>query len=431
MTAIVLKKGRVIDPSQHLDTERTVIIRDGRISGIYPPGDEPPVEEDVLEFNVDGLVVCPGFIDLHVHLRDPGEEWKEDIASGTLAAARGGFTTVVAMPNTIPPNDTPQVTAYIVRRAREVGHVRVVPAGRIVRADGTALSPFGEMVEAGACAFTDDGSWTSDAQLMERAMEYAKAFGVPLLSHPEEPALSCGGQINEGQMSLLLGLKGIPSQAEEVAVFRDIKLAELTGGHLHLQHISTKGSVELVKLAKEKGMKNITCEVTPHHFSLTEEAVEGFNTSAKVKPPLRTEDDRQALLLGLRDGTIDCIATDHAPHSELEKKREFNEAAFGISGLETALPLSLNLVRNGHISLSRLVELLSVNPARIISSRGGTLKPGAPADVTVFDPDLEWEVTPEALASRGKNTPFLGKKLRGRVVITIVEGRIVHSVLKV
>lgn len=429
MKKILIKKGRLIDPVQKIDSERVIYLEDGFVKGIYKPGEEPPVKGEVYEINLDGELVIPGLIDLHTHLREPGEEWKEDIESGTSAAAKGGFTTVVAMPNTIPPNDNAEVTTYVIQRAKEKGKVNVLPAGKIKRkTEGKIqITPMGEMVKAGAVCFTDDGLWVENARLMERALEYSKFLGVPVLSHPEELSLSKDGQINEGKISLITGLKGIPAQSEEIAVFRDIKLAELTGARLHLQHISTKGAVEIIKWAKEKGLANVTCEITPHHFSLTEDALVSFDTNAKVKPPLRTEEDKMAILKAIYEGLIDCIATDHAPHSQIEKDVEFTNATFGISGLETALSLSLNLVKKGIIDYFKLVELLSLNPAKIINFYRGTLKSGEVADITIVDPDREWTVSEKNLLSKGKNTPFLGKTLKGVVLYTIVSGEIVYS----
>lgn len=425
---IIIRGGRVIDPSQNLDGEKTLIIEDKKIKGIFNKEDEPPLKGEVFEINLEGQLVLPGFVDIHVHIREPGEEWKEDIESASLAAVKGGFTTIVAMPNTKPPNDSAQVTAYIIKRSKSIGMVNVLPAGKITTGnEQKKLAPMGEMVCAGAVCFTEDGDWLPDSRIMERALEYSKFFNFPILSHPEDPHLSKGGQINEGKVSLITGLQGIPAQAEEIAVFRDIKLAELTKARLHLQHISTKGSVEIIRWAKMRGMKNLTCEVTPHHFSLTEDILLNFNTNAKVKPPLRTEEDRRALIEGIKDGIIDCIATDHAPHSSLEKDVEFTEASFGISSLETALPLSLNLVREGIIDFRKFVELLSLNPSKIIGIDRGTLQEGKSADVVIVDPDEEWIVTPQTLVSKGKNTPFLGKKLKGLVLYTIFEGKLVYT----
>ncbi|RUM88365.1 MAG: dihydroorotase [Thermodesulfatator sp.] len=418
---LLLRKARILDPSQGLDLEGDILIEGGRIAAL--DREIPPPEGcEVLEAR--GLWALPGLIDMHVHLREPGEEWKEDIESGTTAAVAGGFTAVACMPNTRPPNDSPEVTRYILSRAREVGRARVWPVACISKGQaGQELAPFGELQEAGAVALSDDGRPVADSGLMRLALEYAASFELPVISHAEDPGLSAGGQVNEGPVAARLGLKGIPAEAEAVAVFREVRLAALTGTPVHIAHVSTALSVEILRRAKEEGLP-VTAETAPHYFTLTEEAVLDYNTHAKVNPPLRTETDREAVRQALAEGVIDAVATDHAPHSPLEKEVEFPAAAFGLIGLETAVPLTLNLVREGLISPLRLAELLSTAPARILKISGGTLKPGSPADVTLVDPELTWVVTEEALHSKSKNSPFLGWEMRGRAVLTLVGGEV-------
>jgi len=388
-----------------------------------------------------GLVVTPGFVDIHTHLRDPGFEYKETIASGTLAAARGGFTTVCCMPNTNPPIDSTATVEYVLRTAAATAAARVLPIGCVSRGRaGTELAEMGDLVAAGCVGFSDDGAPVADGSLMRRALEYASAFGLPVIQHAEDPALAHGGVMHEGWVSARLGLRGQPAAAEEAMVARDLALAAELGARLHIAHISTSGAVSMVRQAKARGVA-VTAEVTPHHLILTHEAVAfsgdqvhglSYNTNAKVNPPLRTPEDAAACLAGLRDGTIDAIATDHAPHAAIEKDCEFDDAAFGISGLETALALCLTLVHQGTLDLPTLVERLTAGPVRALDLGRwvpgiGTLAPGAPADVTVFDPKAEWTVTPATFASKGKNTPVAGRTLRGRVVLTIAEGRTVHE----
>jgi len=366
---------------------------------------------------------------MHVHLREPGEEYKEDIVSGTRAAAAGGFTAVACMPNTRPVNDCLSVTAMILERARQ-GFARVYPVGAISSGSrGEGLAEYGEMKQAGVVAVTDDGLPVSNSQLMRRAIEYAADFQLAVISHSEETALSRHGAMNEGVVSTRLGLKGIPAAAEAIMVYREIALAECTGRPVHIAHVSTEMATDLIRSAKARGVK-VTAETTPHYFTLTDEAVQGYNTNAKMNPPLRSESDRQAIRQGLADGTFDAVATDHAPHSALEKEVEFDLAANGIIGLETSLPLSLALVRDGVISEQRLVELLSVNPARILKVAGGSLAPGQPADVTVIDPELEFDYTLESVVSKSRNSPFLGWKMKGRAVMTMVGGRVMFDLKK-
>ncbi|MBX6423995.1 dihydroorotase [Thermosulfurimonas sp. F29] len=422
---LLIRGARILDPSQGLDREGDLLVEEGRIAALEG---EIPADPQTEIIEARGKWLVPGLIDMHVHLREPGEEWKEDIESGSRAAAAGGFTAVACMPNTRPPNDSPETTRYILDRAREVDLVRVYPVACISRGqEGRELAPFGELREAGAVAVSDDGRPVADAGLMRLALEYARSFDLPVISHAEDPGLSAGGQVNEGIVSARLGLKGIPAEAEEVAVFRDIALAKLTGHPVHIAHVSTAGAVEIIRRAKEEGLP-VTAETAPHYFTLTEEAVLDYDTNAKVNPPLRTERDREAVRRALAEGVIDTVATDHAPHSPLEKEVEFPAAAFGLIGLETALPLTLRLVREGLISPLRMVELLSTNPARILKVPGGTLKPGSPADLTLIDPEAVWVVTGETLYSKSKNSPFLGWEMRGRAVLTVVGGRIVWRI---
>ncbi len=418
---LLLKGGRIIDPSVALDMEGDLLIEEGQIRAIDR---EIPADEGLEVIDCRQKVILPGLIDIHVHLREPGEEYKETIETGTLAAVAGGFTAVCTMPNTKPPNDCAAVTKFIRDRARGQGHCQVYPVAAItVGQRGKRLTEFADLKEAGAVALSDDGHPVADAFLMRLALEYSRNFNLPIISHAEELALSAGGQMNEGALSTLLGLKGIPKAAEEVAIFRDISLAALTGAPIHIAHVSTKGACEIIRRAKEAGVP-VTAETAPHYFSLTEEAVAGYNTLAKVNPPLRTEEDREAIIEALAEGVIDVIATDHAPHSVLEKEVEFAQAACGLIGLETALPLTLRLVRRGIINWLRMAELLSLNPARILGLPGGQLRPGSPADITVIDPELSWRVTPEGLKSRSKNSPFLGWEMKGAAILTLVRGRV-------
>jgi dihydroorotase len=397
-----------------------LLIEDGKIASL---GRSISVRDtEILEAR--GLVAVPGLIDMHVHLREPGFEYKETIATGTAAAAAGGFTAVASMANTEPVNDCAAVTELILEKAALAGNARVHPIGAATRGmEGRELSEIGEMVAAGAVAISDDGRPVRDPNVLRRAMEYAKAFGIALIEHCETPELHPGGVMNEGYWSTALGLRGIPRASEEIAVARNIRLAELTGARLHIAHLSTAGALASVKAAKARGLA-VTCEVTPHHLLLTDERVGRYDTQAKMKPPLATEEDRQALLEGLKDGTVDAIATDHAPHHADEKDEDFDSAPFGIVGLETALPLCLDrLHRTGLLSLRRLVELLSSGPARILEVPGGTLAPGSPADVTLLDLEQVTRVDPKSFLSKGKNTPFAGWELRGKAVRTLLSGK--------
>jgi len=427
MKSLLIQGGKIIDPSQGIEAIGNLLISEGKISW-RGKGEETPPRTDYDILNAKGLVVCPGFIDLHCHLRQPGDEEKETIATGTAAAARGGFTTVCCMPNTNPPLDNQATIEFIKSKAASEGIVRVLPIGCVSKGrQGEELAEMGELASAGVIAFSDDGEPVPGSYLMRQALDYSRAFELPIIDHCEEKALTEGGQMNEGVISTKLGLRGIPAAAEEIMVARDLALAELTGGRLHIAHVSTEGSVELIRRAKEKSIK-VTAEVTPHHLTLTEEAALGFNTSAKVNPPLRTRRDVRALVRGLNEGVIDIIATDHAPHTEADKKCDFTQAAFGISGLETALGSLMGLVHTGELSLNALIARLTYQPARIINyEKLGTLAIGAPADITIFDPDKEWLVDTSNFASRGKNTPLAGSVLKGRVMATLFQGQPVYK----
>jgi dihydroorotase len=425
---ILLAGGRVLDPSQNTDRVADVLIVDGKIELIGERVANETKNRDGLEtIDCAGLVVSPGFVDVHCHLREPGREEVETIATGAFAAAAGGFTAVCAMPNTDPVTDNQAAVGFIIRQASLAKAARVYPIGAIsVGQRGESLAEFGEMIGAGAVAVSDDGKPVASAHLMRTALEYAQTFGIPVADHCEEPTLANGGAMNEGIVSARLGLKGIPAEAEEIMAIRDILLARRTRGHVHLCHMSTRGSVELIRWGKERGI-NVTAEVCPHHISLTEDAVEDYDTNAKMNPPLRTADDVAALQEAVRDGTIDLIATDHAPHHYDEKEREFADAPNGIIGLETALAVNITwLVTSGIIDLPLLVERMSCAPARVFKLPGGTLRRGSAADVTVFDPSVKWTVDPSSFKSKGRNTPYAGRPLTGRNRLTIVGGRIVH-----
>ena len=424
--SILLRGGRIIDPSARTDLTGDVLIAGGKIESLGGAVDIG-TRDDVDVLDCAGLIVSPGFIDVHCHLREPGREDVETIATGARAAAAGGFTAVCAMPNTDPVTDNQAAVGFIIRQAARAGAARVYPIGAISLGQrGEALAEFGEMVGAGAVAVSDDGKPVASAHLMRTALEYARTFGIPVADHCEEPTLAAGGAMNEGVVSARLGLKGVPNEAEEIMAIRDILLARRTGGHVHLCHMSTRGSVELIRWGKERGIP-VTAEACPHHLSLTEEAVEGYETNAKMNPPLRTAADVEALRQAVRDGTIDVIATDHAPHHYDEKEREFADAPNGIVGLETALAVNITwLVAPGIIDLATLVEKMACAPARVFHLPGGTLRRGSVADVTIFDPETEWTVDPARFRSKGRNTPYSGKRLRGRVHFTIVDGQLIH-----
>lgn len=422
---LVVSGGTVVDPEEERETRLDLLIDDGVIREHGRPGAFENVEADRLD--ASGCVVAPGLIDMHVHLREPGYEYKETVLTGTRAAVAGGFTAVACMANTKPVNDNGAVTRFIREQARVAGLARVFPIGALSKGiKGEELANIGEMIDEGAVAISDDGQPVMDAELMRRALEYCSMFDVPISVHEEDCHLSGGGSMNEGPTALRLGLRGIPRAAEEVMVARDIALARLTGGRVHIAHVSTRRAVEEVRRAKAAGLA-VTAEVTPHHFTLTEQAVEGYNTNAKMSPPLRCAEDVAAMRAGLADGTIDAIATDHAPHHRDEKEVEFERAANGVTGLETALALSLNLVREGVLSLPQAIRKLTLNPARILGVEYGRLCVGTAADLTIFDPNLSWQVDPRASRSRSQNTPFAGWELTGTVLRTLVAGRSVYT----
>jgi dihydroorotase len=425
---ILLRGGRVVDPSQKLDGVRDVLLADGQVGALGGEGQTLDGDGDTRIIDCTGLVVTPGLIDVHVHFREPGEEHKETIASGARAAAAGGFTSVCAMPNTDPPVDDPAAVGFVAAEGKRAGATRVYPVGCIsVGRKGERLALIGEMVEAGAVAVTDDGSPVMDSNLMRMALEYSLAFGVPVADHPEDLTLSAGGHMNEGLVSTRLGLPGKPCAAEEAHIVRDLLLAELTGGHIHIQHVSTAFGVEMIRQAKAQGVR-VSAEATPHHLVLTDEAVEGYRTEAKMNPPLRSAKDMAAVRAGLADGTLDVIATDHAPHHYDEKEAAFTDAPNGIVGLETALGIVLTrVVGEDVIDLPTMVERMSCRPAQAWGLLGGTLAQGSVADVTVFDPEDEWTVDPSTFRSRSRNTPFGGWKLRGRARYTVVGGRVVFE----
>ncbi len=421
----LIRGGRLIDPGQGLDTVGDILIDSGKISGIEPGRSIETGNEACQVIDASGKWVCPGLVDMHVHFREPGEEYKETIASGSRAAAAGGFTAVCTMPNTKPVNDCAEVTRFIIQKAKTAGLVKVYPAAAISRGqEGKRLSEFGDLAAAGAVAVTDDGRPVSNPLLMRRALEYASAFGLRVISHCEQLELSAGGAMNEGALATRMGLPGIPCAAESVMVMRDIALARLTGVEVHIAHVSTAESVNAIRRAKEEGVP-VTAETAPHYFSLTEKAVEGYDTHAKMNPPLRSEQDRRAICQALADGTIDAIATDHAPHSELEKLVEFELAANGVVGLETSLPLGLKMVQQGLLSPLQLIERMAVAPAGILGLDSG-LRKGSPADIVIIDPEVEFKVSAADFKSKARNTPFEGWSLKGRAILTLVDGKTVY-----
>lgn len=441
MTTLAIHNARVIDPALGRDGIADVVIVDGRVARVGPNEGDAVIEADRID--ATGLVVAPGFVDLHVHLREPGFEYKETIASGTAAAARGGFTTVCAMPNTMPALDSRPAVESVLREADISARVRVLPVGCITRGrEGKELAPAGELVRSGVVALSDDGDAVADPSLMRHALEYSTVFGLPIAQHCEDPQLVRDGHMHEGWVATRLGLRGRPASAEETLVARDIALAELAGAHLHIQHVSTAGSVALIRAARARGA-HVTAEVTPHHLTLTHEEVAfgggdyrriAYNANAKVNPPLREQADVEACIAALRDGVIDAVATDHAPHALSDKDIEFNLAAAGISGLETAFGLLMSLVHAGHLDLATLIERLTAGPVRAwgLDRRAGldgigTLAPGALGDLVVLDPNAEWTVDPREFASTGRNTPLAGRQLKGRVVATVYGGRVVHA----
>lgn len=421
MTTLALLNARVIDPAQKLDQHLNVLVRNGKIAELT----SSTISADEV-IDAKGCVVCPGLIDPHVHLREPGFEYKEDIASGSQAAVAGGFTTICCMANTNPVNDCASVTAYIIDRAKQAQLAKVLPIGAVSRGlKGELLADIGDMAGIGIVAISDDGRPVMNSSLMRRAMEYAKAFDIPVITHAEDLSLA-KGVMSEGRVATELGLKGIPHASEEIMIARDIFLAELTGAHLHVAHLSSKGSLDLIHLAKARGIK-VTSEVSPHHLTLTDEAVRGYNVNAKMHPPLRTEADRQALIAGLADGTIDIIATDHAPHGIVDKEAGFDLAASGIVGLETSLPIVLSLVQAKQLTLPRVIEAMTTFPAQIFNLKGrGRIKQGDEADITVFNPSAAWSIDASTFFSKSRNTPYDGWKVTGKIVATIVSGRVVY-----
>jgi dihydroorotase len=424
MSALLISGGRVIDPASGGDGRADVLIRDGRIESVGTGLSDP----DAFVFDATNCIVAPGFIDMHVHLREPGIEHAETIETGSRAAAAGGFTSICCMPNTLPVNDNATVTSYIVQRARAVAQVNVFPIGAITKGSlGEELAAIGSMHAAGIVAISDDGRPVMNARVMRRAMELARAFDLPVIDHCEDLNLSAGGDMHEGVESVRLGLGGIPSASEDVMVARDLLLAELTGARYHVAHLSTRRSVEMVAFAKSRGVK-VTCEVTPHHFAITDAELSTYDSNYKMKPPLRHRHDADAVIQGIASGVVDAIATDHAPHAGNDKMQEFERCPFGITGLETAIGLSLaELVHKGHITVAKMVELFTTGPANILKLDRGTLAPGAPADVTIFDLDAEWTYDVQQSLSKSRNSPFGGRRFRGGPVATVVGGEIVWN----
>jgi dihydroorotase len=422
MGKLIIKNGRVLDPANGLDAVRDIAVEDGRFAGIGESIDGTGAEI----FDASGLCVAPGFIDMHVHLREPGFEYAETIESGSRAAAAGGFTTICCMPNTLPVNDNATVTSYIIERAHRHAIVNVLPIGAITKnSAGEELAAIGSMVQAGVVAISDDGRPVMNARLMRRAMETAKSFGVPVIDHCEDLNLSAGGDIHEGIASVRLGLRGIPGASEDVMVARDILLAELTGARFHVAHISARHSVEMVAFAKARGLA-VTCETTPHHFALTDSDLIPYDSNYKMKPPLRTQCDTGAVIQGVMNGTVNAIATDHAPHAGSEKMQEFEKCPFGIIGLETAIGLTLEkLVHTGKIGLTRMVELFTNGPANVLNLNAGRIQTGAAADLTIFDTERRWTYDVNKSASKSRNSPLDGHEFRGGPVATIVAGEIV------
>jgi dihydroorotase len=427
---LLLKGGRIIDPSQNMDAVMDLLIENGTISRI-----EKTIPEDkgkkTRVIDLTGMIITPGLIDMHTHLREPGHEYKETIQTGSEAAVAGGFTGIACMANTNPVNDNRSVTEFIKRQARMAGQAKVYPVAAVSkREEGTVLTEFSDLKDAGAVALSDDGNPVMDSSLMRNALEYAYSLEMPVISHSEDLNLSAGGLMNEGFTSTELGLQGIPNTAEYVMIARDIAVADFSNVSVHIAHVSTAESVKAIREAKEKGVK-VTAETAPHYFTLTDEVLEEFSTNFKVNPPLRTAKDVEAIKEGLKDGTIDAIASDHAPHSSIEKDVEFEYASNGVIGLETSLSASLTLVKEGVLSLSQLIVKMSINPARILKIPGGTLKVGSEADVTVIDPQKRWTVKADSFRSKCRNTPFEGRVFRGRAVLTIVGGDVKYSILPV
>jgi len=422
---LLIANGYVIDPAQQVNAGRNVLIDEGRVVGLLDRSEPAPEDAHVLD--ATGLIVAPGFIDLHTHLREPGQEYKETIASGASAAVAGGWASICAMPNTDPINDNPAVTRFIIEQGQAANLANVFPIGAVTKGSGgKELAEMGEMKNAGIIAVSDDGRPVPSSGMMRRAMEYARGFDLTVVDHCQDQSLSAGGVMHEGRWSLILGLRGMPAAAEEVDVARDCVLAKLTRAKVHIAHVSTRGALEAVRQAKNDGLQ-VTCEVTPHHWTLTDEAVADYDTNTKMSPPLRSREHVDAVLAAMKDGTIDAIATDHAPHHADEKSLEFDQAPFGITGLETAVGLAFDLVHNGLLDLERVVEMCSTNPARIFGlADRGSLKTNAHADVTILDPQLEWVFDVNRSKSKSRNTPFHGRSLHGAAVATIVGGRLVY-----
>jgi len=419
---ILIRGGKVVDPASNFEGIADVLVSDGKITEVKPNIKDP----DARVIDAKGKIVVPGLIDIHTHLREPGHEEEETIATGTKAAAHGGVTTIFCMPNTHPPLDNAPAVEFVLLKAQKEGHVNVFPIGCITKnSAGEELAEIGVLKKAGVIAVSDDGSPVMNSQVMRRALQYTKMFNLPVIAHCEDKNLTKGGVMNDGHTSMVLGLRGIPKQAEEIMVSRDIMLAELTGGHLHIAHVSTAGSVELIRQAKLR-KTNVTAETCPHYFSLTDEEVRNYGTNTKMNPPLRSKEDIEAIKKGLVDGTIDCICTDHAPHTEEEKNKEYDLAPFGIIGLETMLGITITeLIDKKILTWAQAVEKLSVNPARIFGLAGrGTLKPGSIADITIIDPEKEYSLSIKDFVSKSKNSPFIGRKLKGKAETTIVGGKI-------
>jgi len=422
---LLIANGYVIDPAQQVNAGRNVLIDEGRVVGLLDRSE--PAPEDAQLLDATGLIVAPGFIDLHTHLREPGQEYKETIASGASAAVTGGWASICAMPNTDPINDNPAVTRYIIEQGQAANLANVFPIGAITKGSGgKELAEMGEMKNAGIVAVSDDGRPVPTSGMMRRAMEYARGFDLTVVDHCQDHSLSAGGVMHEGRWSLILGLRGMPAAAEDVDVVRDCVLAKLTGAKVHIAHVSTRGALEAVRQAKNQGLQ-VTCEVTPHHWTLTDEAVQEYDTNTKMSPPLRSREHVDAVLAGIKDGTIDAVATDHAPHHADEKALEFDQTPFGITGLETAVGLAFDLVHDGLIDLERVVQMCSTNPARIFGlADRGSLKANAHADVTILDPQLEWVFDVNRSRSKSRNTPFHQRTMHGAAVATIVGGRLVY-----
>ncbi len=434
MKRLLLKGGRVLDPSRSVDGLYDVIVFGGKVASIKASDDQASpseAETDAGWEGIDcaGLLIVPGLIDIHTHLREPGFEYKETIKTGTEAAVAGGFTTILCMANTEPINDNGSVSRFIVRQGHDLKLANVLPIGAVTTGfKGSQLTEMAELQEAGCVALSDDGLPITDAAIMRRALEYAKGLDLTVISHAEEPALVAGGAMHEGDVSTRLGLKGIPSEAESVMVARDVLLSELTGGKLHVAHVSTKGALDIIREAKKRGV-NVTAEASPHHLMLTDHAVSDYGTEFKMNPPLRAGDDRAALRAAIKDGTIDTIATDHAPHSSIEKDVEFDSAANGVVGLETSLGVVLRLVDKGELTLAEVIRAMTINPAIAMGLEKGTLQVGRDADITIIDLNKEWTVEPENFKTKGRNTPFAGWKLKGRAIRTIVGGRTVFELI--